>query len=554
MDHETLVSIFWSQAEALRDKTAVRVKSDGAYRDLSWARLSESVLRTGAGLIACGLDGGDRVGLLSENRLEWIEADFAIMSAGAITVALYAPLTAAQVLEQFTDCSPTVVFVSTSEQRDKLLSVRKHLPSIRQIVIFEPTAATDDVISLEGVKAKGVAILKSDPECLERRMLAVTPDDLAALSYTSGTTGESKGVMLTHANLVSNVRAMEKHLPPEGETVVLTFLPLNHIYARTCDLYFCLCSGRILALAESVDTILQNLQEIRPHHLSGVPRFHQKFMELALPPFEAGDKDALRKVLGGNIRWVSAGGAALSPDVARFYFAAGVPIYQGYGLTETSPVISFSKEGRNRIGAAGVLLDGVEVKIAADGEILSRGPHIMKGYWNKPEATRAVLRPDGWFHTGDVGFLDDEGFLHITDRKKDIIVTSYGKNVAPQQIEGLLCCDPFIDQAVVCGDSRPCLVALIVPSRQTLTEWAAGNGLEGKSWDELLSDAKAHTLYEQIIGNRLKDLSSHEQIRRFALLPEPFSVDKGEMTVTAKLRRRAISEKYAELIEELYTV
>lgn len=552
MNAETLISIFYAQAEQRADKPSLLAKQEGIYREVLWSQLAESVRAIAGGLLASGVQPGDRVGILSENRREWIEADFAIMSVGAITVALHAPLTPAQVKEQFADSTPVAVFVSTADQRDKLLSIRADLPSVRLVVAFDANAEASGVESLWAFMRRGREHLAAHPKALEARIAAVTPDDIAAITYTSGTTGESKGVMLTHSNLVSNIRALERAFPMCKDTTALVFLPLSHIYARTCDLYMGIAVGGILALAESIDTILQNFCEARPHHFSAVPRIHQKLAALARPAFEAGNRQALRELLGGRVEWCTSGGAALPVDIARFYFEAGVPIYQGYGLTETSPVISFSYEQKWRIGSAGVPIEGAEVKIAADGEILTRGPHVMKGYWNKPEATAEVLDAEGWFHTGDIGYLDEDGFLYITDRKKDILVTTYGKNVAPQQIEGLLTFDPFIAQAFVYGDGKPYLTALIVPAHEKLTAWAKEQGFGEMPLAELVSQAAVRSLYEERIREALRDLASYEQVRKFAFRLEPFSYATGEMTLTAKLRRKQIVESAQEVLEGLY--
>jgi long-chain acyl-CoA synthetase len=536
------------------------VKRDGVYGDVSWGALSERVKLVAAALVGMGVKPGDRVGILSPNRQEFIEADFAILSVGAITVALHAPLSGAQVRTQFADAAPVVVFVANAEQREKLLGYREFVLGLRHIVAFDADRCDSDTRAYSSIFTEE-ARTGLHPQVgtrfageVEERIAAVMPEDVAAILYTSGTTGESKGVMLTHNNFVSNIRACERHFPAEveGESVTLAYLPFSHVYGRTCDLYYGLAAGRIVALAESIDTLAQNLQEVRPHYLSGVPRVYEKRVEAARALSETGHKDALRQILGGRIRYCGSGGAALSPDVARFFFDSGVPIYQGYGLTETSPVISFSNQEHNKIGAVGVLLDGVEVKIAEDGEILSRGPHIMKGYWNKPEATAEVIDPEGWFHSGDVGYLDDEGFLRITDRKKDILVTANGKNVAPQQIEGLLCFDPYIEQACVYGDSRRFLTALLVPAESTLQAWAREHIPGDRSLPELIALPEVHDLYEERVEQALKDLAPCEQVRRFLLLPDLFSFYKGEMTVTAKLRRKPILERYREQLEALY--
>jgi long-chain acyl-CoA synthetase len=361
--------------------------------------------------------------------------------------------------------------------------------------------------------------------------------------------------MLTHANFVSNVNAVLLRQPPEAlgeQPVTLVYLPLSHVYARLCDLYLGLESGRALALAESIEMLFVNLQEVRPHYMIGVPRVYEKIVTAARERMEAGDPDGLRTVLGGRIRWGSGGGAALSPEIARFFFAAGVPVYQGYGLTETSPVISMSCDGQSKFGASGTPIDGVEVRIAADGEILSRGPHIMKGYWNKPKATAEVIDPEGWFHTGDVGRIDEDGFLYITDRKKDIFVTSYGKNIAPQLIEGLLGFDPYIEHACIYGDGKKHLTALVVPAQAQLLSWAAENSLSGLSVVDLIKRPEVHALYTERIASALINLAPYEQIKGFVLLSEPFSPASGTMTSTAKLRRKQIIEMHRDALEALY--
>jgi long-chain acyl-CoA synthetase len=557
MRSETLVSRFYAEAVRIPDAPVLMVKRDGRYRAVSWRALEQRVRALATALIGLGVRPGDRVGILSENRQEWIEADFAIMSVGAITVALHAALTSRQVRDQFTDAAPVVVFASHPEQLEKLLEVWGALPGVKTIVPFEPaTSARAAVTPYTDLLEAGKS--PSDPGDgeLERRIRDARPADTAAIIYTSGTTGESKGVMLTHSNFVSNVKAMIARQPPEdvGEQAVrLVYLPLSHVYARTCDLYVGFSTEQALALAESIDTLMLNLQEVQPHYMIGVPRVYEKLVSAARDRKEAGDRNGLRNVLGGRIRWCSGGGAALSPEIARFFFEAGVPLYQGYGLTETSPVISMSCDGQSKFGAAGTLIERVEVKIAPDGEILSRGPHIMKGYWNKPKATAEAIDSEGWFHTGDVGRLDDEGFLFITDRKKDIFVSSYGKNIAPQLIEGLLAFDAFIEQACIYGDGKKYLTALVVPAAPQLLAWAAANSLPNRSVDALVALPEVHVLYAERIATALADLSAYEQIKDFVLLAEPFSAATGTMTSTAKLRRKQIMERHREALEALYT-
>lgn len=551
MSSETLVSRFHAEAERIPHAAVLMVKRDRKYQDVPWSELRDRVRRVASALIRFGVQPGDRVGILSENRQEWIEADFAIMSAGAITVALHAALTSHQVRDQFKDAGPVVVFVSTAEQLAKIQEVRAELPSVREFIAFDsPDPSASDIKTYASL-LQGSA---EDDE-LDRRILAVKPEDVAAIIYTSGTTGESKGAMLTHSNFVSNVDAVIKRQPPEDigeQAVMLAYLPFSHVYSRLCDLYIGVYTQRAIALAESIDTLGLNLQETRPHCMIGVPRVYEKLVSAARPGIEAGDKNALRKVLGGRIRWCSGGGAALSAEIAKFFFDANVPVYQGYGLTETSPVISMSCDGQSKLGASGTLIDGVEVKIAPDGEILSRGPHIMKGYWNKPKATAEAIDADGWFHTGDVGRMDEEGFLFITDRKKDIFVSSYGKNIAPQLIEGLLGFDAFIEHACIYGDGKKYLTALVVPAAPQLLAWAATNLLPDRSVEDLVTLPEVHAMYAERIATALTDLSPSEQIKDFVLLAEPFSAASGTMTSTAKLRRRQIIELHRDALEALY--
>ncbi len=549
----TLTSLFFAQSIRCAEKPVLRIKQDGQWIDISWKQLSADVNASAASLINMGIQPGDRVGILSENRAEFIIADMSILAVGGITVALHSPLSAAQVHEQFSDSAPKIVFTSTKEQYLKLLSISSSIPSIQKVVSFDNIEFPDTINFKEHLDS-GTKAYALQPEAMTSRLANIRPEDIAAIIYTSGTTGESKGVMLTHNNFTSNIEACAEFYPAEKYRDLLTLivLPLSHVYARTCDLYFGLMEDRIIALAESVDKFAQNLQEIRPQQFSAVPRIHEKFAIAARSLQEAGHKDALREILGGRILYCGSGGAALPVEIERFYWKSGIPVYQGYGLTETSPVISFNWENKYSEGTAGGLVKDVEVKIAEDGEILSRGPHIMKGYWNKPKATAEAIDSEGWFHTGDVGYMDEDGFLHITDRKKDILVNAYGKNIAPQQLEGLLCFDKYIEQACVYGDGRKFLSALIVPSAAPLLEWAKNKGLQSYSVEELTRLPEVIELFHERVHEALINLAPHEQLQKFILLPEPFSLSSGEMTVTAKLRRNHVIMRHIEELEELY--
>jgi long-chain acyl-CoA synthetase len=544
MEFRNLAQVLPAQARRLGEATALRFKRLGLYHDLSWNTYHRLAERLAAALVAVGVQPGDRVGLLAENRWEWLVTDLAILMAGGVTVSPHAPLTARQVQYQLDHAEAVWAFVSDAAQAAKLASVRDELPRLRGVVAFEAVAGLP---SWQGFAEQGQRALPELGAELERRRETLTGDDLAAVIYTSGTTGNPKGVMLTHGNLLSNTRAGLVRKPHEPDDVILSWLPYTHIYARTVDHYAALIGGVVLALAVSAETLVENLAETQPTHMASVPRFYEKLLS-ALAPLPVEDRARrLRAIFGPRRKWLSSGGAALPVGVAQAFAERGVPIMQGYGLTETSPVISFNTPEANRIGSVGQALPGVDLRIAEDGEILTRGPHVMKGYWKEPEATAAVLS-DGWFATGDLGHLDAEGFLFITGRKKDMLALSNGKKIAPTNLEGLLLQRPWIDQAVIVGEGRNYLTALIVPA------WAAVRQ-HLKLSDEpaaLLEHPSVCDLIQAECAAALRDLSPMEQVRRFALLATPFSVESDEMTVSLKLRRQVILERHAERIERLY--
>jgi long-chain acyl-CoA synthetase len=387
---------------------------------------------------------------------------------------------------------------------------------------------------------------------LARREAALGPDDLATVMYTSGTTGNPKGVMLTHGNIVSNCLASRAVAPHRPGDVVLSWLPYTHIYARTVDHYAGIAAGVEMALAESVDTLVDNLAEVQPTHMASVPRFYEKVLTAVAGPDPAETARRLRRAFGPRIYRLSSGGAPLPLPVARAYVDAGLPVVQGYGLTESSPVISFNTPEHNKVGTVGRPLPGVEVRIAPDGEVLTRGPHVMKGYWKNPAATAEALR-DGWLHTGDLGAVDADGYLSITGRKKELLVLSNGKKVVPSYIEGLLLAGPCIDQAVVCGEGRNFLTALLVPHWDNLCHLlqaegvACDPGTAGRPPQPAVRD-----LLERRVAAALADVAPFEQVKKFIVVPEPFSIAADEMTVSLKLRRNVVLGKYAAQLDALY--
>jgi long-chain acyl-CoA synthetase len=541
------------QAERLGPRPALRCKRHGLYHDVSWAQYYADARACAAALAEAGVRPGDRVGLVAENRLEWLVADLGILAAAAVNVSPHAPLTARQIQFQLADAGVRWLFISTPEQRDKLRRIRGELRDLRGVVAFDPAAAGDDVHSWAGFLQRGRQALSRRVAELDQREQHLGGDDLATIMYTSGTTGNPKGVMLTHSNLLSNACACNEASPRGPETVLLCWLPLSHIYARTVDHYVALAAGVVLCLAESAETLVEDLAEVRPTHMSSVPRFYEKLLTAVGSPDLEKTGRRLRDIFGPRIDWLGSGGAPLPPAIAEAYRAAGLPVLQGYGLTESSPVISFNRKSYFKLETVGQLLPGVEVAIAPDGEVLTRGPHVMKGYWKDPQATAEAIR-EGWLYTGDLGRLDAEGFLSITGRKKDLLVLSSGKKVVPTYLEGLLLVDDCIDQVAIYGEGRNFLTALVVPHwdnvRRALRE--QGLNVDRQAEEELVRHPAVNELLRRRIEAALRDVSGWEQPKKFLVLPRPFSVAADELTVSLKLRRGVVFAKYMAELDALY--
>jgi long-chain acyl-CoA synthetase len=552
MTYRNLAEMHRRQAERLGPLPALRFKRHGLYHDLSWDAYRAESLAAAAALIDAGIEPGDRVGLLAENRVEWLVADMAILAAAAVNVPPHAPLTARQIHFQLSDAGVRWLIVSTRAQFDKVRSVRAELPQLEGVVLMEGESPADGAVSWRAFLQRGQRALPRLSAELRRREEQTGPDDLATIMYTSGTTGNPKGVMLTHGNLVSNSLAALEVMPHGPKSLVLSWLPLSHIYGRTVDHYICMAAGTPLAVAESAECLVQNLDEVRPTHFASVPRFYEKVLtcEGTADPEETGRR--LRRIFGPRIEWLSSGGAPLPPQIAETFRAAGVLVLQGYGLTETAPILTFNCKDNYKLDTVGRALPGVELRIAPDGEVLCRGPNVMRGYWNNPAATAEAIR-DGWFYTGDLGELDADGFLRITGRKKDLLVLSNGKKVAPACVEGLVLADPCIDQAVVCGEGRHYLCALLVPAwdnvRAVLREQGAALAGGPEEWARR---PEVRGLLERRVRAALVDVSPSEQVRKFLVLPRPFSVAADELTVSLKLRRNVVLERYAREINALY--
>jgi long-chain acyl-CoA synthetase len=591
MNYGTLPSRFLNAIDNLPNPRAQMVRRDGRWEAIPSQEFLRRVAGLSTALVELGVKPGDRVGLFSANRPEWHTADFAITGAGAITVPVYFNESPDRMTYILNHCGAKVVLVVGVPQLQKLLSVRANLPELEQIVVADGGAEVpSECLRYETLVAGASA---ADISSYRMRASQVLPGQLASLIYTSGTTGEPKGVMLTHTNFCSNVTDVghDFQLNP-AEDVALSFLPLAHVYGRTMD-YIYIFQGAALAYVESVDAVAQALLEVHPTITAAVPRFFEKIYARLV---EQGSKntgakrmlfdwamrvaemsaqwrasqshpnlavtlqqklaDALvyRKIrigMGGRLRLISSGGAPLSKELAEFFWAVGIPIYQGYGLTETSPIVS-SNYPENRMGSSGKPIPNVQVRAVEDGEILVKGPCVMQGYYKNPEATREVLSEDGWFRTGDIGYVDKDSYLFITDRKKDLIKTAAGKFVAPQPIENALKTSPYILNAMVVGDRRKFIVALIVPNPTTVAAKAADQGIKFASNAALAAHRWVHGLIDSEVKRLTVHLAQYETIKRFALLPEDFTFDNGSLTFTLKLKRRVVEQQYGAVIESLY--
>ena len=579
-----------------RDVAAAKDHHCALYRpgEVRWFSTGEMLSHTAAlaqGLARLGVEPGDRVMLISENRPEWHVVDLAVLDLGAVDVPVYTTLTAAQIAFQVRDSGSRVAVADTPEHAAMLVGVRRDAPCLEHVVQIEGTPATG-ALSLEEVLASGAS-----GDAVSRfweRAKGIAPDDLATVIYTSGTTGEPKGVRLTHRNFIENSAAVSARTPVTGRELVLEFLPLCHVLERCAGYaYMRLSCPRAYCAARHVAELLP---VIRPVYFCSVPRVFEKVRDAVLTKVDAAspvrrrlfrwalaagtrvgsarlegrppgvraalahtvaDRLVLSKVraaLGGRVAYALSGGAPLPVRVNEFFHALGIPLQEGYGLTETSPGIAVNGclPGENRLGAVGRPLDNVEVRIADDGEVLVRGPSVTPGYWHRPDATREAFSPDGFFHTGDIGRIDGDGFLYITDRKKDLIVTAGGKNVAPQPIEELLKRSRFVDAAVLVGDGRPFIAALLSPDLAALRGWAAGQGLAEEEPGALTAHPRAQALFRDAVEAANAELAHYEQIRQFRVLPVTLSIEGGQLTPTLKVRRRVVEKEFAGLVEEMY--
>ncbi len=546
-----LCELHRSAAAMYGDRVALKFPLHGLYHDLSWREYRRAADDAAAGLIQLGVQLGDRVAILSENRFEWLIADHAILSSGAADVPLHAPLAPVQVEYQVAHSEARGIIVSGQAQADKVAEVLDRLPQLEFVVSFDPInfpSGRVRVVSWGALRRLGTAADRAE---IARCEAVLSGTSLATIIYTSGTTGHPKGVMLSHGNLLTNAKSTFDISFMTEDVVLLSWLPYSHIYARTVDHYLTTIGGITVALAESVDTLFANLRQVRPHWLTAVPRVYEKVWS-QIKTLSSDDRaKAIRKTFGAEMRQLTSGGAPLPRYIAEGFFAAGLPLLEGYGLTESSPVISFNSIEHYRVGSVGKAIGDVDVRIAEDGEIQTRGPHVMQGYWKNPTATEQTI-VDGWLLTGDVGRLDDDGFLFITDRKKDLFVTSAGKNIAPAELERLLARDEFIDQAVVYGDGRQFVSGLLVPNFERLQAAVSERGGSVEVTGEFITDSISRGILEERVAAVMQQVSQPERVKKFIVLARPFAVADEELTATLKVRRRHIIQKYEPQLAALY--
>jgi long-chain acyl-CoA synthetase len=589
----TVNRLFFDAVDRFDRPDALQVRRDGRYVPISHRELLQHVQRVSLGLSALGIRQGDRVAILSENRPEWVYADYGCLTAGITDVPVYPTLPAEQIPYILNDSGAVALFVSTEAQAAKIDSIRDQLPGIRHLIGFGAMRYSGCDLTLEELEEIGGKHATADRLAAHRaQALAIPPDSVATLIYTSGTTGAPKGVMLTHDNFHSNALAGATAIQFRPTDTALSFLPLSHVFER-CGDYMLFSQGVGIAYADSIDTVSQNMLEVRPTIMMSVPRLYEKIYARVLEGATTGSPlkqkifhwaravgnewaderlagrtpggvlglkysiatklvfSKLQARTGGRMRYFVSGGAPLSPEINKFFFAAGLTILEGYGLTETSPVICVNTPAAFRIGTVGPPIAGVEVWIAPDGEICSRGPHIMRGYYNKPEATAESIDDDGWFKTGDIGVLE-QGFLRITDRKKDIIVTAGGKNIAPQPIENRVKTNRFVSQAVMIGDKRKFPIMLIVPNADAAKSWAAEHGKSGAALEQLVDDADFQSMMDRELRGMMSGLASFEMPKKFGYLGNEFSIERGELTPKLSVKRRVVDVAYKSLIDQLY--
>lgn len=598
MENETIPCLFWKQVQALDSRVALRQKVFGLWRDISWREYGAGVRETSCGLMALGLEKGGCVSVIGENMPEWLYCDLGIMAAGGITVGIYTTNAADEVGYILDHSQSGFYIVENEEQLDKALAVRGNLPNLKKIIVIDMEGLRNFkdpmVMSFDELRAIGRKTDQEDPDIFERRLKDLDPDDVALLIYTSGTTGPPKGAMLSHKNILWTAEVLEKVLKVYETDELVSFLPLSHIAERMFSVFLPLQYKYVVNFIENTDTVTQNVVEVSPTIFFAVPRIWEKYystifikmkdatifkrllfglaiklgtkyadaklsrkpipislrLGFALSHFLVFRK--LKKRLGfDRVRLAISGAAPISPDVLKFYHSIGIPVREVYGQTEGCGPTSIHRGSDIKAGSVGPPLPGVDVKIAEDGEILFRGGNVFKGYYRNPEATAATI-VDGWLHSGDVGKFDEEGFLMITDRKKDLIITSGGKNIAPQNIENQLKFSPYVNDAVVIGDARKYLTALIIIDEDNVVKYATENKIQYTTYATLTQTPQVVKLIQQEVDKVNKSMARVEQIKKFRILPKKLLEEDGEVTPTMKVKRRYVNETFKDLIESMY--
>ncbi|MFP4369607.1 MAG: AMP-dependent synthetase/ligase [Candidatus Kapaibacterium sp.] len=599
MNYQTVSDMFLKVTGHIADKKdAYLYKHDGKFTGLNHLELREQVELFFIGLRELGIHKNDRVGIISENRIEWIISSLALSALGAVDVPLFPILTSRQEEKIFSDCAASAVIVSNNFQLRKVLEFKERLDSLRHIIVMNTEFDHDDVFirSMDSIIQRGREILEAEDrkKIFESSCRKVQPDDLLTLIYTSGTTGDPKGVMLTHRNVITNVNDAMQVLEDLYNETALSFLPFCHSYERTTGFYTLYGSGTTVAIAESIDTVAANIREVRPTMMTTVPRLMEtvknriisnmekesaskkKIFNWALktgkkyaraklegkstftlaPQYKIADKlvfSKIRERLGGRLQLFISGGAALSEDVEIFFKSMGIDVMQGYGLTEAAPLVAVNHRDEAEPGTVGKPLGSIEIKMDVDGEILVKGDNIMQGYWNNPRATAEAISEGGWLRTGDVGIFTEKGNLKITDRKKYIFVNSGGKNIAPQPIESVLCQSKYIEHCILLGDKREYVTALLTPHYDNLKLLAQEFGISYNNESELISNTKIINHIKKDLDWLQKDFAKFERVRKFKLLSQPFTVESGELSPKMSVKRHIVENKYSELIEAMYT-
>ncbi|MDD5582467.1 MAG: long-chain fatty acid--CoA ligase [Candidatus Marinimicrobia bacterium] len=592
---ETIPELFSEAVEKNAERVAFYAKKEGKWEGLTYREFRDITENVAMGMNALGIKKGDRIAIQSDNRPEWVITDYACAHFGIVSVTIYPTLVENQVEYILKDSGSTAVFAASEEDVKKVLAVRKNLPDLKYIIVFDPFETDDPmIISFQEVIEKGKAYKETVDFTLESRGAERVKDDLWTIIYTSGTTGNPKGVMLSHFNIATNVQSSMATLQFKRGCRWLSFLPLSHSLERV-GIHMSFWIGSTTYFSEGIQKVADNLKEAKPHYLVSVPRLYEKIYAKVLDEISQSSeltqkiffwaknigsevsRDYIQKgkeptgftalkykvahklvlskihdVFGGHFIMGISGGAPLSPVIGEFFAAAGIVILEGFGLTETTPVTNVTPRDKIKFGKVGPTLPDVEMKIAEDGEVLFRGPNIMMGYWNDEEATREVIDEEGWLHSGDIGVIDEDGFLQITDRKKNIIVTSGGKNIAPFQIETLLSKSKYIEEVVVVGDKRNFLTAAIVPTQESVELWAKEQGIDYKSWEELQQKQEVYDLIEKEIEHLQEGLARYEKVKKFFIPPKPFTIEGGELTPSLKVKRGIVEEKYKKEIDALY--